>query len=249
MLNINMTWSEFKGFVEDRSLPIQYFQKSSVYLLAAKDDYFFSVCTITKDADIEDFEDNFKGSANVTMTDGDGRTVSKSAITTKGWIYLALFVDINAFDATSPVRAKNFEGTDYSTGVKYFDSEYGGLELVSPSQITLDTSCKRMEITLDLGFDFELIKGQIKSNENSPFDVYIDVINGIDALGMYKSFVEGCNLRTVGEIESDGKSPKRLNRTIEGVPHPANVFKIIARRPVPSPGDHKFTLVFELYRE
>lgn len=250
MMNINMSYAELKDFAEQRNLVMQYYETDGLYFLAAKDDYFFASCKINNSVDIDDFELNYKDSSNLTMTDGTGRSFFRSAITEKGWAYLALCLSINAFDSSNPVRCKKLDGTSYDMDVKYFDEQFGGDEITSYNQLTLDTSAKRMEVILDIEQDYELIKGQTFSDSSCAYPLFLDVSNGAADLGdqYVRPFVLGLDLSDSNHYESDGKAPKKLLSSLDGVPVVANKFKIYLRRTQAISTEYKFSMLFEFYR-
>lgn len=63
------SWSDFKAFVQSRSLSIQWVSVGDNYFLKAYDSYFSMQCLIPKDASLSsetvDFETNFKAAGNV----------------------------------------------------------------------------------------------------------------------------------------------------------------------------------------
>lgn len=73
-------WSEFKIFVQNRLLSIQYITINNNYHLKAFDGYFNLDCILpigVDNADTLDFETNFKAKGNKTFTDSDGIPLSK----------------------------------------------------------------------------------------------------------------------------------------------------------------------------
>lgn len=177
------------------------------------------------------------GLGYIPKKDESGRPYSNSVISMEGAVYLSLGVDVVPFQASDAIRCKDFVGDDYLTNVKYYDAEYGGTELVSPSQLTLDTQAKRMEFTVDIDTDFELVQGAIVTSIFCPYDLYFSVANGLASLGdaYCKSFVENVNLKYVREYISNGRSPKMLKQYIDAVPGvKANIFKfkLIRKAPV-----------------
>lgn len=183
--------------------------------------------------------------------DQGNRPYMRNAITEPGWAYLALFIEINAFSKTNPVRVKRFNGDDYSYTVSFFNAEYGGTIVAPTTQLALDLAAKRMEISLDLEADFDLIGGKILSKMDSSSQLYVDVACGAAALGdeYMIPFVKGAPLHDLDTVKTDGRSSKKLEADI-GVPGVnGNVFKIYIRRPsLLSVEVHRFNMIYELYR-
>jgi hypothetical protein len=68
---MELNWAEFKGFVQARSLSIQWFELNDIYLMKAFDGGLIVECRIPKTpvtADTTDFEDNFKDDGNDPLT-------------------------------------------------------------------------------------------------------------------------------------------------------------------------------------
>lgn len=78
LINLN-TWTEFKSFVDSRSLSVQWFDSDGNYYLAAFDGVFTVFHTMIKDSgdDQTEFESNYKSVGNkpVLKIDPDGKPI------------------------------------------------------------------------------------------------------------------------------------------------------------------------------
>ena len=184
------------------------------------------------------------------IKDNSKRTMVRTAITESGWAYLSLNITIKPFLASGGIRCKKLDGTDYTFQLKYYDSEYGGSEVTGAN---IPTQAKRMELLLDIGIDYEIVKGQTFGKLGS--ECYMDVANGFAYQGdtYVKPFVLTAPLHLFDNFQTDGKAPKRLDYNIDTVPglesEPANVFKIYFRRPTAAAVTWETALGFEFYRE
>ena len=79
---MRVDWTTFKGFIDDRSLSVQYVDINDAYYLKAIDGNFSLDCKIQKDdpatSDQTDFEDNYKAAGNATFSDAGGSTIVRT---------------------------------------------------------------------------------------------------------------------------------------------------------------------------
>jgi len=82
-MRIDLNWIDFKTRIAIKTLPIHYVEKTGYYFIWAQDDlivYTCSISDISGNADLADFENNYKADANKTVhpLTEDGKEIVKS---------------------------------------------------------------------------------------------------------------------------------------------------------------------------
>lgn len=182
--------------------------------------------------------------------DKDGRPFTRLAITEKGWTFLAHFIEaetsvlnsIYCEDHTRTVEAQHY--------CKFYD--VNGVELTS--QAAIDTSCVKSVFTIIPGIDFEVVAGEIHQFERPTTNMRLHSIIGVIAPNgapiATTEFVRNLNMKFKDKakaIVTDGRAPKRLNKTVEGVPYDANQLQIVVNHDAGV--KHQFMIELEYYRQ
>jgi len=252
MERIELTWTEIKGIVDSKKLSIQYFTKGNQYHIYAFDGNLSFFCKLEIE-DATDFETNYLPSANKNLTeiDSDGRQVTKSATTYKGWRYLAHPVEVETSTLNSLFCEDYIGTTRPGCTLQFFDSN--GTELVAGTQLELNLNCVETVLTIAPSYDYDIIGGNVHQSTPPTQDLRIWVIAGATDLkhlpGTVTEFIGGINLKLLPEgdqLETDGRASARLNLTTEGVPTPTNKLQYILRHPVGF--QHKLMVVVEYFR-
>jgi hypothetical protein len=251
---IKVDWTEFKGYVDNLTLKIQYLENTETYRLYTFNGQFQLECMLEKGStDATDFETNYKSDANTREIDSDqdGRSIQRAAATYKGWRYLAHPIEVTT-SKLNGCYSSNWEGiarTDCT--IKYYNDQ--DVELTAGTQAELDTDCVKTVITLAPSHDYDIIGGNIHQHTTPTQDVRIWVIAGATDLaylpGTVTEFVGGLNFKYITEgssIETDGRASARLNLTTTGVPVPTNKMQYIFRHPVGF--QHDLMIVVEYFR-
>jgi hypothetical protein len=150
---MQVSWSDFKNFVDSRSLSIQGIETDSYYSLKASDDYFDLECEIykspTDETDLDDFEANYKSSWNqkIKKTDSNGNPYVKELFSDENK-KLCSRVSVFTTGQYGSLKNKDSEGSDIEDiEIHFFDSSRQELikgveESVEDFQARLDTTCK-----------------------------------------------------------------------------------------------------------
>ena len=271
-MQINVEWNEFKQFVDNRDLSIQYIEFSDVYVMYVVDGSLSLHLKMQKQSEPAEnsdqyvFEQNYKASANKPLVDKDdtNREVVRIASTDKSWAFKFHCLEIttakqNGFYSKNWKRQNAFHNHIY----KFYDDN---------NNEVIASSATRSVLTIDLGTDFDIIAGSIMqhkrpTNEQGDLqDVRIYTTIGIvdtngnpfdpDGPGTSWSeqvveFVGGINLKFVtdnGEIETDGRSGKKLFKVVNpAVPYNQNQMQIIIDHPAGF--QHDIQISMQYYRQ
>lgn len=267
-MNVKLnSWQSYKQFIDERRSNPQYLEDEGYYYLMAFDGSYNVSYELDKDDTeaCEDFETNYKPTANANLSDKDdtGRDVVRTASTDKGWAFKFHCVELTTAKANGHY-SKNWKGEEAFSNViyKFFDDT--GAE-VDPSMAT------KSVLTLDLGDDYDIIAGSIMQYKRpelagTPQDVRLYTLIGIfDPTGtpfdpdgpgtawkeQVTEFVGGINLKFVtdkGEIETDGRSGKKLFRVVNSmIPFNQNQIQIIVNHPAGF--QHDIQMSVQYYRE
>lgn len=203
-----VTWPQFKSFVDDRNLSIQYTDETSHYHLRAIDGNFGIDCHIfqSESSNYSDFEDNYKADANtkIVETDYDGAPLTRPKVTVKGWHYSPRSINWTTSKLGS-INNTNCRKEDIGdAGIRFFDDTdtelvKGQSESDADFQARLDTDCVKTVmwfLKLDAPYD---IVGAIFNVKAAPTDdayAFLTVAPDIPSElgGMVPFFEGGLNL-------------------------------------------------------
>jgi hypothetical protein len=184
--------------------------------------------------------------------DDDGRQVTKTATTYKGWRYLAHVIEVETAKLNG-IFSANWDGssrTDFE--MKFYDDQ--DAELVAGTQAELDSDCVKTVITIAPSHDYDIIGGNIHQHTTPTENIRLWVIAGATDLahvpGTVKEFVGGLNMKFMGineQIETDGRASARLNLETEGLPVPTNKMQYIITHPAGH--QHELMIVLEYFRQ
>lgn len=257
-MKIDISWTEFKDFVDNLSIPIMYIETSDEYYLYSYNGTFQLHCSLSKgNAESSDFETNYKPNANNKLQDVDeeGRQVIRPAAGKKGWTYLAHPLEITT-STIGGIFSQDFLGNNRTD----VDIElYDGSDQLITDQPTADTDCVKTVVTFKPDYDIEIISGNIHQSEKPTSDIRVWVIGGAFAVATnspisVKEFLSGLNMKYLGiddHIETDGRASKYMRKDISslGLPLPTyqgNCFQFIIKHDAGT--KHGIMSVFEYFR-
>jgi len=210
---MRVEWDNFKSFVDDRRVSIQYVLIDDTYWLKAFDGLFALETTIYKKVtpDVggpqEDFENNYLSASNATFTDGDGSQLSRNKMAPKGWSYQIRAIELKTSSLNSLVN-KDFEGTDdgFAT-LKFFDN----LDVELTTQNDIDTDCVKTQLDWMPSWDYELLGGWMSMTATTTENIRLHAVGapGLADIVM----IQNINARFLGQKETltiDGRTPKRM---------------------------------------
>lgn len=220
---IELSYTDFKQVVSDRSLKMQYITKSAYgYDLYAFDRQMEFFCILEDSADITDFETNFKADANKKLSDKDnsGREIIRTAMTEKGWTFLSYCARITTATQTNSVIQKDFEDSDrFTISVKHFKS--GGVlvtDYVADQANIIET-----RVTMFPSYNYEILKGTIFNKTAATSSCRVGVAVGyfpmpndgyavVDGNKTYGEFIGGLDMQDFsGVVHIDGESSKYVS--------------------------------------
>jgi hypothetical protein len=249
---ITVDWSQFKVFVDDRSLSVQFVELSDSYLLAAFDGTFRLDSIIAKsdprnEPQIEFEDGGYKANGNKKLgepKDSDGSPLQRVKITTAGWHYQLHGIEFSTSLLTP--YSKKEDGSDYGyTTVKCYDAD--GNQLTD--QAACDANAVKTVIDWEPTHDLEIIGGMVKQVDAPAEDVRVWVIGVPDVpveYGGSKPFAVNVNMKFMGKEEGvkvDGRAPKFLS--YNAVIHTSKL-RLIFKHPAGL--KHQMHMIFELFK-
>lgn len=182
--------------------------------------------------------------------DNSGRSFVRTAVTEKGWAFLAHFVECET-SVLNSVYCEDHQGNrETEHFCKFFDAN--GVELTE--QASIDSSCVKSVFTIKVGVDVDMIAGEIHQFERPVGDLRLHSLIGVfDPNGTplsVKEFVRNLNMRYKDKaktIATDGRAVKRLDKNVEGVPYDANQIQLVVNHDIGV--KHKFLVELEYYRQ
>lgn len=211
-------WTTFKGFVDTRSLSIQYVLIGDKYWLKAFDGPFFLETTIHKKttaddpSDQKDFEDNYQPAGNVSYTDGDNASLIRNKMAPKGWNYHVRGMEFETSKLNS-LENNDATGTDMG-GVTQKFYDVNDVELTT--QGSIDTDCVKSQVDYEPIYDYEILGGWLSMPTTTTENIRIYAIGAPDIpanLGGSKSMICNLNARYMKEndrLRIDGRTSKRM---------------------------------------
>ena len=251
MKNIDVSWTELKNFIDNRSLSCQYLDIGGKYYITAIDGLYALSCEMLKDggSDQTDFDTNYKSEGNKSFTDADGATVIRPKAAKKGWTYHMCGIEFET-SVLNSIYHKDVNGNDLNeTTYKLYDSNDNEITV----QATADTDCVKTVIEFEPTYDYEIIGGTIKYIDstnplNTDFRVWVIAVPDLTpAQGGSKVMVESVNLQYVDPangVEADGRASKLM--AYDATYH-TNKLQITVKHP--AGGKEKFMLALELFRQ
>lgn len=253
-MNLEVSWSQLKSFLDDRGIKAQYVEFSHLYVVVGIDGPFSFSTKVHKSSpagtDQTDFETNYKPAGNVKISpvDADGAQLSRGKITKSGWHFQCHSVEFTTSLLSSVYNSDKTETDLGFTSIKYYNSS--DVELVAGTQAELDSNCVKTVITLELDQDIEVIGGVIYQGTEPSSDVrlWVTAIPDLPAPNGSVPFCQGgANLKHMGTgavYDIDGKTPKML--PYDNTYH-TNKFEITLIHPTGH--QHNMMMIMKLFRE
>lgn len=208
-------WIAFKGFVDDRSLNIQYIETNEFYYLKAFDGDFCVECMLDKNpsdtTDLDDFEDNYKSDSNKKLQPKDsiGLPLTKNQIVGEAWHYEPRGFDFFVGKHKSLYNRKETgagsvaSADDYGDAtLKFYDVDgdeltQGQSESDEDFQDRLDTDCYMTDCIWTPTYDRKCIGASVQILDPPSWSAYLWCFVDLSAIGMgLVPYVQGgLNLR------------------------------------------------------
>ena len=210
---MKVSWTILKDFFTTRYVPLNYVEFESYYWLKADDINFSLECELDKNqsdtTDLDDFEDNYKSSANIKRNDGDGDALARFKIAPTGWIYQAFCFEFEIGKYNS-LYCKDVSGSNIS-GITYKIYDGSNVEITNSGS---EGNAVKTVVTFEPAWDYCIVSGRIDQLSIATSDIRMWTIGVPDipeAYGGSKTFVNGLNLKFVDDLVTEGRAPKRLN--------------------------------------
>lgn len=215
MITIETNWAAVKNFLDEREIDAQYVDHNGNYYIAAIDGAFSLTTLISQEdsenADLIDFEENYKDAANDRLEapkDGTGRPIVRGAITLDGWSAQFHAMSFKTSQLDSAYNKKvNGDDLGFMT-LKCYDEDDEEIE----SQETADSEAVKTIIEWQPNHDFEIVGGQLMQAAAPGSNVYLWVI-GLPGILNVMFTQGGINLKMCGAggvVDFDGRASKYL---------------------------------------
>lgn len=226
------TWSQWKTVYTIKGLPFQYEDDNNVYTIWSYDQSEVFMCQIWKnsipdsaqitqsqnDLDKTDFETNFKSSGNLSLgqIDIDGAQIVRIKAAKKGWSFWAVPIEFTTSTLGASVYCKDSNLSDIpGITAKVYNDANVEITTAGPLNVNLSTITKTV-IDFEPPFDYEIIGGALRINENPAVDARLWIVGAPDIPAQYggsKEFASGINLKFLAPDSSfdiDGRVAKFL---------------------------------------
>lgn len=238
---MEVAWSDIKSFVSSRSLPLQYIEFSSRYVLTAFDGTFALTASIVKSdpvgEDQSDFEANYKAAANqpLVQRDTDGAQIVRIKAAKKGWSFWSVPIEIVTSTLSGSLFCQDNGGNALSwISSKIYDADNVEITTAGLLNVNLNT-CVKTVVDFEPPFNYEIIGGSLRINSNPSQDVRLWVVAAPDIpanLGGSKEFASGINIKFLSADNSwdiDGRVTKAV--TYDPVYHSGKI-RLILKHPL-----------------
>lgn len=246
-------WSEIKTFIDSRGVVPQYYTYQDRDHIYAFDGPLCLYCQLrldpTENADVLDWQTNYKSIANQNLKDRDitGREVIRTAATIRGWHYQFHSVEFTTCDVDSCIN-EDINGNDLGLAtLKVFKAD--GTEC--SDQMDANINGVKTVMYWKPTFDFEIISGntrqESKQNQNMRMYTNAKVVTGLPSPYDWFTipFVQGgLNLKYIGAdeiLKTDGRASKLLKGSN------GDHFEITIKHPTGV--KHELSIVFEIYKD
>lgn len=260
-------WTDWKAVYAIKGLTFQYDDDGGMYTIWTYDGQEAHICQIWKstlpdaivaiysqaqnDADKTDFETNFKslGNSPLSQIDVDGAQIVRQKAAKKGWSFWAIPIEITTSSLGGSVYAKDAAGNDIpGITCKIYDEANAEITVAGLLNANLNT-CTKTVLDFEPAFDFEMIGGSLRINNNPSTDIRLWIIGAPDIPAMYggsKEFASGINLKFMApdaSFEIDGRVTKYV--TYNPTTHQGKI-RLILKHP---PGTQvNLQFVIQVYR-
>lgn len=245
-----VSWSQFKTYVNLKSLNIQYLELSDVYHLMVFDGPFSLTCQLDKtnpaNSDQLDFENNFKanGNKNLWQADTDGAQIVRNKAAKKGWVFSLIPIELTTSKLNS-VYAKTEDGIDRS-GISYKIYDVNNNEITT---IENEVNAVKTVIDFEPPYDYEVVGGEAQQKTIPSSDLRIWCIAVPDipyGSGGSREMIGGVNFKYIDpadKIEADGRVSKYM--TYSTIYH-TNKLRLIFKHNAGF--QHDLMIILELFR-
>jgi hypothetical protein len=209
---IKTSWNELKNYYDVTICVLHYLEHADFYTVYVHNGDFQITTILTRDgnAEVVEFETDYKDKGNVSLVDVSGRTLTRIAATTSGWHFEGLGVDYETSKLAS-FYCSDADGNDLGVGgIKFYNN--ADVELVAGTQAELDANCVKTVIDIQIPWDLDLIRGRVlqaKATQAASlwtvFAPHIPVESGGS-----KRMITNLNLCNVEQIAFDGKAALRV---------------------------------------
>lgn len=232
-------WSQFKNFVSERSLSIQYIDLNYKYEMKAFDGIFHLECELDKNpsdtTDLLDFETNYKpnGNKKISLVDSLGLPLYKNQVVGDEWHYEPRCFDYFVGKYNSLYNRKRDGNGSIESAIDYNDATMkfyanDGTELIKGESETdeefqdrLDLNCYMTDVIWTPTYDRKCIGANIQINNSPNWSCYLwsDVDLTAIGLGFIPYLAGGLNLQFL----TDGNSFQIDARTANDSALPAYI--------------------------
>lgn len=261
------SWTEWKAIYAIKGLPFQYNDDGTLYTIWTYDSMEAHICQIWKvtlpdnvtesysqvanDADKTDFETNYKSLGNTSLgqIDADGAQIVRIKAAKRGWSFWAVAPEITTSTLSGTIYAKNASGVDIpGFTCKIYDENDAEITTAGLLNANLNT-CVKTVLDFEPAFDFEMIGGAVRINNNPASDLRLWIIGAPDIpvnFGGSKEFASGINLKFLApdsSFEIDGRVSKYV--TYNAVTHSGKL-RLILKHPAGAAINLQF--IIHMYR-
>lgn len=222
-------WSDLKDFVDAKDVNLQYIETGSKYVMVAIDGNFSLSCHLRKngDADVTDFETNYKPEANKKLDKSDPET-GGLRVTNKfapdGWLQRLHEIEFTTSTVGGAIHDKDVDNNDYGwSSVKMFEGAHGSETEITGANLTdqsyLDANCTRTDFSWMPDIDYMILSGvisqfSIPANDLYMWGLFLDTDPALHGMGILPVEILGGGLNMKGVNERDRVGLKGVSGSI-----------------------------------
>ena len=221
MITINSGWTDFKSFINTRSINHQSLVVNDQYYLTALDGVYGLTCQIKLDtgmtprnSDVLEYEATFLALANKKLTpqlDSDNASFSRTKEAPTGFTYQLKGFEFTTSTLSSLVSKTETNADAGDATLKFYNAS--GVEVTDP---TLTNTIVKTVVDLEPAYDYYIIGGLAKILATPANDVRLSVIAAPDvpfSYGGSRVMIKSVNFKYVGandKVDADGRASKML---------------------------------------
>jgi hypothetical protein len=228
-------WTEWKAAYAIKGLPLQWEDDGELYSIWTYDGPEIILCQIWKtslpqsvisvysqvqnDLDLIDFEANYKslGNKSLSQLDTDAAQIVRIKAAKKGWSFWAVPIEATTSTLGASLFLQDSTGANISwVTAKIYNESNDEITTAGLLNANLNT-CVKTVIDFEPTFDFEVIGGSLRINNNPSQDVRLWIVVAPDIPAIYggsKEFASGINLKFLSAdspLEVDGRVSKFIS--------------------------------------
>lgn len=153
----------------------------------------------------------------MNQLDTDNAMIVRTKAAKKGWSFWAVPIEVTTALLSDNLYCKDYTGADIQ-GLTYKIYDSDNVEITTPGLLDINLgTCVKTVVDFEPQFDYEMIGGSLRINNNPATDVRLWIVGAPDIPAIYggsKEFASGINLKFMApdsSFEVDGRVTKYIS--------------------------------------